>query len=136
MDDASNLMVMLGVRETLEAEIKDRKAALDEINKSILAVAKPHAEAAYTREGKNDGTVSFAIGSRVFKSVISKTVKYDTEKLQSIAGSIPWADAEKLFKIEFDVPERAFNAVTDADLKKRLTEARTVKYGAPKITEA
>lgn len=136
MDDASNLIVMLGTRETLEAEIKDRKAALDQINKAILDTAQPYAEAAYNREGKTDGTVKFAIGSRIFKSTISKTVKYDTEKLQSIAGSIPWSDAEKIFKIEFDVPERAFSAIEDADLKKRITDARTVKYGTPKITEA
>lgn len=134
MDASDQLAVLLGSRDKINAEIADRKAALAEIEAAIQTTAKPFADVAYNREGKPDGTVKFAIGSRIFKAVISKTVKYDTEKLQSIAGSIPWADAEKIFKIEFDVPERAFKAIEDAELRKRISEARTVKYGAPKIT--
>jgi hypothetical protein len=66
--------------------------------------------------------------------VIGKTVKYDNPALYTIAASIPWEQAQQVFKIEFDVAEKTLKSLEDEDLKKRIAAARTVKYGEPKIT--
>jgi hypothetical protein len=37
-------------------------------------------------------------------------------------------------KIEFSVPEKNFKALPDDELKDRLMDARTVKYGNPTVS--
>lgn len=121
-------------REEFEATLAPKKARLEELNSSIAAMAQPLAAAAYEREGKPDGTVRFASGDAIFKSVVSKTVSYDGDKLMEIAGSIPWEQSRTIFKFKADVPEKNFKALEDGDLKSRIMAARTVKYGEAKIT--
>jgi hypothetical protein len=68
------------------------------------------------------------------KASISKTVKWDSEKLKAIAAKMPWDLANEVFEIEFSVPEARYQNMTDAALKHTLTGARTTKYGDLKVT--
>lgn len=121
-------------REAVETQIAPKKAKLEEVNADILVMGKPLATAAYEKEGKPDGTVRFASGDKIFKSEIKKTVSYDNDKLLEIANSIPWQQAQQVFKIKLDVSETVFKKLEDAALKQRITDARTAKYSEPKIT--
>jgi regulator of replication initiation timing len=127
-------MEIAAARQATEETLAPKLALLLEINGDISKLAVPMAQATYKREEKVDGTVKFASGDRIFKSVITKSVGYDQDKLFAIANSIPWQQAQQVFKIKLDVSETTFKKLEDEDLKKRLTEARTVKYGEPKIT--
>jgi hypothetical protein len=60
-------------------------------------------------------------------------VKWDSKKLQAVAATMPWEKIEKVFKIEFSVPERTFKAITEDKLMELLKPARTVEFSAPKI---
>ena len=142
----ANLKSLFDARAKLEAEIAAEYAVyegkvnlkrldLEEVNCSIAALAVPLALTGFKKEEKTDGTIRFASDDTIFKAVIGKTVSYDNDKLLAIINSIPWDTAKTIFKIKLEVGERAFKAITDEDLKQRLTDARTVKYGEPKITE-
>jgi len=123
-------------RNELEAKLAPKKTRLEEVNADILRIGVPLASAVYQREGKPDGTIKFASGDHIFKSVIGKTVSYDSEMLREIATSIPWQQAQEIFKIKLDVSETTFKKLEDQELKQRIMAARTVKYGEPKISLA
>ncbi len=129
-----HLKKLISERDRLDKEMAALKTERAAVEDAILSIADPLAAAAYKRANKVDGTVPFALDNEMFKSVIDKRVSYDSEALQRIAGSIPFEKAMSLFKVEYSISEKVFQAITDADLKKRITDARTVKYGAPKIT--
>lgn len=142
----TNLASLFAARAKLEAEIAAARKMveehiapklqdLEELNTGITALAVPLALAGFKKEYKADGTIRFASDNAIFKAVIGKTVSYDGDKLMEIINSIPWDTAKDIFKIKLDVGEKAYKAITDEKLKQRLTDARTVKYSDPKITE-
>lgn len=133
---AKQLNDLLDKRAAVEFDLSSAKAALAAINENIAAVGGPLADSAYSKADKIAGTVSFALEDQIFKATIDKTVKWDSAKLQSIAGGMSFEDATGLFKIEFSVPEKNFSAVMDKELLAKLTDARTVTYSKPKITKA
>lgn len=129
-----HLLSLIADREREEESIATAKRNLIEIEASILNIADPLADATYRRENKTDGTVRFALDDLMFKSVIDKRVTYDSEQLQAIAGSIPFEESQRLFKVTFSISETNFKSITDEKLKQRVMDARSVKYSAPKIT--
>lgn len=129
------LDVLLESREALANEIVEAKLHLDGINKKIAALGQPFVSAAFNKAAKVDGTVRFALDSESYKAVIDKRVSWNSDKLQAVAGSIPFEDAQRLFDVEYSMSAKAFDSVTDEKLKARLIEARTVKYGEPKISK-
>lgn len=65
---------------------------------------------------------------------ISQRVDWDSDVLESIANTLPWEQVRRIMKIEFSVPEKNFKALEENELKDRLMDARTVKYGNPTVT--
>lgn len=111
----------------------------DEINQISEAIHDSLSDTAaklFSESGKPAGDVTMTIdGAGKFKASISKTVKWDSTKLQNIAASMPWNEAVGLFKIDFTVPEENFKAAQTMkpELAEKLLDARTVKYGDLKI---
>lgn len=121
-------------RALIEASIAECKARLAETNQAIAQRFADQIAPAFDREGKQGGTVRIAMGSKSYRVEIDKTVKWDSDECQRIAGSIPFELAMEVFKIEYSVTETIFKTVDD-ELRAKLMKARTVKYHEPKITQ-
>lgn len=123
----------------LSVAVSEMQPLQDEVNKLQEAISDALSDTAATlfaNEGKNAGDITINIdGAGKFKASISKSVKWDSAKLQNIAASMPWNEAVGLFKIDFSVPEANFKAAQSMkpELAEKLIEARTVKYGDLKI---
>lgn len=85
---------------------------------------------------KNHGQHTFEEEGLKLTAEITARVKWDSAKLEAIASKMPWHEAQRLFKIDFSVPEKNYAAVRDEKLLDQLIDARTVKYSEPKITFA
>jgi hypothetical protein len=83
--------------------------------------------------GKDNGSVTFTHDGMRFKGVAEKTVKWDSAKLQAVAATMPWDQVERLFKIEFSVPEANYKALLNPTLRDALTQARTTKIAPLKV---
>lgn len=89
-----------------------------------------------TKAGKQDGEMTREVDGAKLTFAIKAKVKWDSNGLRNIASNLPIETVEKIFKIDFSVPERTFKAITDSALLADLTTARTVEYSAPKIVFA
>lgn len=111
-----------------------------------------------TAHQKTLGRVSFEIGRRFFnpimeqmkakearsatidapdgykiKGSVSKTVSWDSDGLQTIAGSMSWDEVKHYFKIKFTMAEAMFKALPPGEFKDKVTALRTTKDGQCKI---
>lgn len=108
-------------------------AGLEElINKALFDDAMQ----SYKNENKLSGDLTLLTDAGKIKASISKTVKWDSKKLQAIASTMSWAEAQGVFKIDFTVPEANYTAAQNLkpELAEKLLDARTVKYGDLKLT--
>lgn len=105
------------------------KAEIQLVNDEIANRVSNEAAALFQAQEKTSGDVTFVVDGIKLKASVSKTVKWDDEKLKAIASDMPWEIAHRVFDISFKVPEATFKAIPDPELVARLTEARTVKYG-------
>lgn len=122
----SELNTILGNLKESEATIKERiKAVTDELASRV----SNEAAALFQAQGKTSGDVTFVVDGVKLKASVSKTVKWDSDKLKAIASAMPWEAAHRIFDIDFKVPEATFKAIPDPELVAKLEEARTVKYG-------
>jgi hypothetical protein len=135
-EQAGTLIQMLDDRGALEREIGQLKGRLTQLNRRINEAAKPALESAYLREGKPSGIIRFPVGNHFFKAEVDKRVTWDSDILHGVAVELPPEQAGELFKVTYTMAETAFKAITDPKLKAKLTTARTVKYGEPKISVA
>lgn len=88
---------------------------------------------ALTEQGKVHGQFSFDADGYKLTGEVKATVKWNSDALRGIAQSLPNDQVNRLFKIEFSIPEKNFSTIDDKVLLTRLTEARTVKYSEPKF---
>lgn len=109
-------------KAVLDAEIKAVTARISEIL---------HDEAKQRFGDKLAGDVTFETPAGKFKASIGKTVKWGSGKLQAIAATMSWQEANALFKIDFSVPEANYKAAHSMNptLAAKLDEARSTKYG-------
>ena len=134
--EGQNLDALLEARAHVEAELAKGRAILADVNSAIAEATKDALDLAMKATGKYSGTINFMSGTLKLKADIKKDVKWDSAALAPIVASMPYEEAEKIFKIEFSVPERAFNALPDGNMKASILAARTVKYSEPKIVKA
>jgi hypothetical protein len=119
------------------AALEEAKADLAEVTSAIKSRFAFAADELYHEAGKMHGTVNLGTGEGFkVQADVSRTVKYDSEKLKSIAATLPWEKVSKLFKITFEVPEKTYTALAavDPDLYEKIEEARQVRYGDMKLT--
>lgn len=118
-----------------EARKATAVAEIGVLQEEISFRLSPEAAQLFAAAGKDAGDVTFTThGGLKFKASVSKTVKWDNAKLQAIAATMEWPVAQRLFKIDFAVPEATFKAILDDELRKKLEDARTTKLGDLKIT--
>lgn len=128
----SKLCEHIAELEAGKASITAQIAALQE---ELGFRLSPEAAQLFAAAGKDAGDVTFTThGGLKFKASVSKTVKWDGEKLKAIAATMEWPAVQRLFKVDFAVPEATFKAILDDDLRKKLEDARTTKLGDLKIT--
>lgn len=119
----------------VQADFKARQGALEtELAKRM----EPHVTAARAAApDKQHGTFNAAVTNTVSAKIeVKKTVDWDSAKLMAVAQTLPWERVSAIFKIEFSVSEKIYEGLQAAapELAKQIESARTVKYGAPKVT--
>ena len=110
-----------------------QKQILDAINEEILTRYQPAFVQELQALGKVDGEATREFDGVRMTYAMKAKVKWDSKKLQSVAATMPWDKIEKVFKIEFSVPERTYKAITEDSLLEAIKAARTVEFSAPKI---
>lgn len=119
-------------REITEA-IAFQKATLDNINAELLGRYGERFKAEMELAGKTEGEISREVDGVKLTYAIKPKVKWDNSRLQAVASTLPWEITQRIFKIEFSVPEKTYKAMTDTGLLAKLSEARTVEYPEPKV---
>lgn len=135
--DYSHLNALREQRRNVVALIEQQKAILQQIDDRFAEVLGAGMREMMSTSGKQSGEITWTLedGSK-YKGSISKTVKYDSEKLQRIASTMPWDKAQKVFKIDLSVPEITYQNIVKLDpaLAIEIEDARTVRYGEIKVT--
>ena len=139
-----NLAELHDKLQTLKDREVDIKMRLKEVAAMIDTQTAEAVQAAVKASGKTHGVIytdamNGGFGTnRSFtgKVDIAKKVKWDSAKLLKVAMDMPWAQVQKLFKLEASVPERIYEGIEAIDpvLFKKIEEARTVELSPPKVT--
>lgn len=123
-------------RADFESRISAAKDAISVIDAEIARRTIDKVQAAYAAAGKTDGTLTIDLpdGWKV-KSVIRKTVKYDSDILLGVASQMPWDRAQKLFKVDVKMTEKLYGALdaVDPELKMQIDKGRTVTTSDPSL---
>jgi hypothetical protein len=120
--------------EALARTAAEFKGDLDTFNQAVSRRFERDVAVAYENADKNYGTVRMKVADGVeLKADTSKTVEWDQDKLMAIAAGMDWATAQHWFTFKVGMPEKRFDSLPPGDLRDRVSDARTVKYGAPKL---
>ena len=130
--DNYDLDQLTSFRATSQAVIDKEKVAIAEIDTEYLRRFGSRLVGVLHSASKQSTTVDIEGGFKA-KGSISKTVKWDSDVLQTIAASMTWEEIKHYFKIDFAVPEAIFKALPPGKLKEAVQKARTVKYGDLKV---
>jgi hypothetical protein len=118
----------------LAGELKAHIAALaGELQERLGASAKM----TLAEQDKGHGTVNMQLQDGIVaKAVVTKTVKWDSDILESVARTMDWARVQNLFTLKFGMTETIYKGIQAVDpaLCKQIDEARTVTNSEPKIT--
>lgn len=117
-----------------KALIDAAKAKISEAEAGIVAEHGALFERHLQETGLTHGQHSTEIDGVKLTFKIGQRVDWDSNVLESIANTLPWDQVRRIMKIEFSVPEKNFKALEDNELKDRLMDARTVKYGNPSVS--
>jgi hypothetical protein len=117
-----------------KALIDAAKAKISEAEAGIIAEHGALFEKHLQETGLTHGQHSTEIDGVKLTFKIGQRVDWDSNVLESIANTLPWEQVRRIMKIEFSVPEKNFKALEDNELKDRLMDARTVKYGNPSVS--
>lgn len=135
--DYRHLNALREQRRNVVALIEQQKAILQQIDDRFAEVLGAGMREMMSTSGKQSGEITWTLedGSK-YKCSVSKTVKYDSEKLQRIASAMPWEKAQKVFRIELSVPEATYQNIVKLDpaLANEIEDARTVRYGDIRVT--
>lgn len=119
------------------SKIVDHKKAGAVYAEEIYNRLEGSAKQAFEQAGKTHGKMTLPLQDGLVAEVdLPRTVKWDSEKLQAVAQTLPWERVAAMFKIAFSMPEAIYKGVSalDPDLRKKIDDARTETFGTPKIT--
>ena len=142
MDTEHAAMTLPQLHAALEyrtKEMNDAKARAAIIAAEIHSRLELSAKQAFEQAGKTHGKMTLPLQDGLVAEVdLPRTVKWDSEKLQAVASTLPWERVAAMFKIAFSMPEAIYKGVSALDpaLRAKIDDARTEVYGAPKITLA
>lgn len=124
--------LFVDITDTINAQ----KQMLADIQAELLRRHGAALKARLEASGKTDGSASLELDGVKLTYKVGKEIDWDNDKLKTIAASMDWATASRVFDIKFKVPERVYNAIPDPALVARLNEARTVTYKEPVVVFA
>lgn len=148
MDDVSDQTVaniplakLLAAQSEWETIASKAKVSLEIIRAELTSRVAVDLDSTVEEAQRQGGTFHFVHDNILLTAVIDKKVEWDSAKLLPVAGAMDWAIVQKIFKIEFSVPEKVYSvlpaamSISDEQqvLFKQIEAARTVKYGRPKI---
>lgn len=116
-----------------EENINGSKRKLEEFNGELRRRFESQLLETFAQQDKQHGQHTFEVDGFKLTGEVRATVKWDSKKLESVAASMPWHEAQRIFKIEFSVPEKTYHSITDTKLLDAIIDARTVKYSEPKV---
>lgn len=129
-------VALLAVQDEAAEELANMKAWQATVANAVADRLGASAKAAYDQQNKQSGSMSLPLQDGIIAKVdIDKRVEWDSDKLLAVAQTLPWDRARSLFKMALSVPENTYKVLKDVapDLAVKIDEARTVKYGLPKI---
>lgn len=115
-------------RDFLDRLKKLSKQLEDELHTRFSAALSDKLKA----NSASSGTIE--VDGHKIKGAISKTVKWDNDKLKAAASVLSWEEIEHYFKIAFSISETVFKGTPPGPLKKIMADARTVKYDDLKVS--
>ncbi len=123
------------IMDRIEPELKTILDQITKIDDQIAATITPIANANRTAQNKETGTINFTIDGVKVKHDVPKRVEWDQAQLAGIreriiAGN---ADPDEYMATVYKVKETNYRA-WPSFIKDIFTPARTVKYGAPRVT--
>jgi hypothetical protein len=121
---------------TNQAIVDNAEAKIVETLAELRTRFEPVLAEYYTTTEKTHGQHTFEVDGVKLVGEVKATVKWNSDALRGIAQTLPPEVVNKLFKIDFAVPEKTYQSITDTKLLDRLIDARTVKYSEPKINFA
>jgi len=110
------------------------KDCCEEVERELLSRLGASFSDQLAKSGRQHGDLTDELDGVKLTYSVKNKVDWDQDALKKIAATMPWNMVERVFKIEFGVPEKTFKALVDQSLIDNLTLARTVKYSEPKIT--
>jgi hypothetical protein len=121
---------------TNQAIADNAEAKIVETLAELRSRFEPTLAAYYASTDKTHGQHTFEVDGVKLVGEIKATIKWNSDALRGIAQTLPAEVVNKLFKIDFAVPEKTYQSITDTKLLDRLIDARTVKYSEAKINFA
>lgn len=112
------------------------KGRAQRVSQELSARYAESAIRSLSEAGKSHGTVTIPLqdGFSV-KGDAKQTVKWDSDKLQEIAQTLPWDRVNALFGIKFTMSETIYKGVSalSPELRAKIDAARTTTIGAPSM---
>lgn len=120
------------------------KAERTRIDGAIAEIIQPEEVLKLHGKMENGGSKTVIMDGGKFTLKAEKTVKWDSDKLQNLAATLPWATVAALFKIKFEVTEAKYADIKtnteagllDPSILAAINAARTVTIGEAKIESA
>lgn len=120
------------------------KAEAARIDAQISEIINPEKILTDANKMKSGGSLTTELHGAKFVVEASKTVSWDSDKLQNVAAKLSWNVVKAIFKIKFEVAEAKFKDLAvnaqagmfDQETFNAIRDARTVKIGEPKIKSA
>jgi HPt (histidine-containing phosphotransfer) domain-containing protein len=124
------------VFQEITETIATQKGQLDAIGEELLRRYAGKFEDELKSNKQVAGEITREVDGVKMTYAVKPKVKWDSDMLRDLSASMDEEVAERVFKVEYSVPEKTYKAITDKLLLNAITKARTVEYSAPKITFA
>ena len=132
----ATLPELLAEQDAIASDLSAAKGRGVRLSQELQARFADGAKQSLVQLGKSHGSVSLPMQDGfVVKADAKQTVKWDSEKLQAVAQTLPWERVVALFGIKFTMSETIYKGVAalSPDLRAKIDDARTTTIGEPSI---
>ena len=138
MDSLSTLSLadLLAEQDAAALDTAAAKGRALRVSQELQSRFADSAKAALEQAGKTHGAATLPLQDGfIAKADVKQTVKWDSEKLQAIAQTLPWDRVTALFGITFKMSETIYKGVAalSPELRAKIDAARTTVIGEPAI---
>ena len=132
----ATLPQLLAEQDAAALDLAAAKGRALRLSQELAARFGDAAKHALTEAGKSHGAISLPMQDGfVVKADAKQTVKWDSDKLQAVAQTLPWERVVALFGIKFTMSETIYKGVAalSPELRAKIDAARTTTIGEPSI---